>query len=124
MTPMSPGSPQQTATSAGITDTRVVAAQIFCDLRAGEMLDASFDRRTARLHTVTGEAVIVDFPAELADEIQDALREPAAFEGVITFDPATTTVKRVELRRISIPETLPFDSSADDPPLRLVHPDQ
>lgn len=45
---MSPGSPQQTATSAGITDTRVVAAQIFGDLRAGEMLDASFDRRTAR----------------------------------------------------------------------------
>jgi 16S rRNA (cytosine967-C5)-methyltransferase len=45
---MSPGSPQQTATAAGITDTRVVAAQIFGDLRAGEMLDASFDRRTAR----------------------------------------------------------------------------
>src|SRR3954471_10931848 len=46
---MSPGSPQQTATPAGITDTRVVAAQIYGDLRAGEMLDASFDRRTARL---------------------------------------------------------------------------
>src|SRR3954462_15095197 len=45
---MSPGSPQQTATPAGITDTRVVAAQIYGDLRAGEMLDASFDRRTSR----------------------------------------------------------------------------
>lgn len=45
---MSPGSPQQTAPSSGITDTRIVAAQIFGDLRAGEMLDASFDRRTAR----------------------------------------------------------------------------
>src|SRR3954463_9775266 len=45
---MSRGSPQQTATPAGITDTRVVAAQIMGDLRAGEMLDASFDRRTAR----------------------------------------------------------------------------
>lgn len=45
---MSPGSPQQTATSSGITDTRIVAAQIVGDLRAGEMLDASFDRRTAR----------------------------------------------------------------------------
>src|ERR1043165_3174903 len=45
---MSRGSPQQTATSSAITDTRVVAAQIMGDLRAGEMLDASFDRRTAR----------------------------------------------------------------------------
>src|SRR3954471_22452777 len=46
--PMNRGSPQQTASPAAITDTRVVAAQIFGDLRAGEMLDASFDRRTSR----------------------------------------------------------------------------
>jgi 16S rRNA (cytosine967-C5)-methyltransferase len=45
---MSRSSPQQTATPAAITDTRVVAAQVLGDLRAGEMLDASFDRRTAR----------------------------------------------------------------------------
>ena len=45
---MSRSSPQQTATPAAITDTRVVAAQIYGDLRTGEMLDASFDRRTAR----------------------------------------------------------------------------
>src|SRR5215207_3692671 len=45
---MSRGSPQQTASPTAITDTRVVAAQIAGDLRAGEMLDASFDRRTSR----------------------------------------------------------------------------
>jgi len=45
---MNRGSPQQTASAVAITDTRVVAAQIFGDLRAGEMLDASFDRRTSR----------------------------------------------------------------------------
>ena len=45
---MNRGSPQQTASPSAITDTRVVAAQIMGDLRAGEMLDASFDRRTAR----------------------------------------------------------------------------
>jgi 16S rRNA (cytosine967-C5)-methyltransferase len=45
---MNRGSPQQTASPVAITDTRVVAAQIFGDLRAGEMLDASFDRRTGR----------------------------------------------------------------------------
>jgi 16S rRNA (cytosine967-C5)-methyltransferase len=38
----------QTASPAAITDTRVAAAQIAGDLRSGEMLDASFDRRTAR----------------------------------------------------------------------------
>ena len=45
---MNRGSPQQTAAPSAITDTRVVAAQIMGDLRAGEMLDASFDRRTSR----------------------------------------------------------------------------
>lgn len=38
----------RTASPTAITDTRVIAAQISGDLRAGELLDASFDRRTAR----------------------------------------------------------------------------
>ena len=38
----------RTATPSAITDTRVIAAQICGDLRAGELLDAAFDRRTAR----------------------------------------------------------------------------
>ena len=82
------------------------------DVLVGTLHAADFDRHTARLHTATGETVTVDFPAELADEIQEALREQAAFEGIITFDPNTATVKRVGLRRISAPEPLPFDSSA------------
>lgn len=82
------------------------------DVLVGTLREADFDHCTARLHTATGETVVVDFPAELADEIQEALREQAAFEGIITFDPNTATVKRVELRRISIPEPLPFDTSA------------
>jgi 16S rRNA (cytosine967-C5)-methyltransferase len=45
---MNRGSPQQTASPSAITDTRIVAAQIMGDLRAGEMLDAAFDRRTSR----------------------------------------------------------------------------
>jgi 16S rRNA (cytosine967-C5)-methyltransferase len=32
-----------------ITDSRIAAAQIYGELRAGELLDAAFDRRTARL---------------------------------------------------------------------------
>jgi hypothetical protein len=82
------------------------------DVVVGTLREADFDRRTARLHAATGETVTVEFPAELDDEIQEALRAQAAFEGIITFDPNTATIKRVELRRISTPEPLPFDASA------------
>jgi 16S rRNA (cytosine967-C5)-methyltransferase len=43
-----PEGPATIATTA-ITDSRVAAAQIYGELRAGELLDAAFDRRTARL---------------------------------------------------------------------------
>lgn len=39
----------RTLAPTSITDTRVAAAQIYGELRSGELLDASFDRRTARL---------------------------------------------------------------------------
>jgi hypothetical protein len=82
------------------------------DVLVGTLREADFDRRTARLLTATGETVTVDFPPELDDEIQEALRTQASFEGVVTFDPTTSTVKRVDLRHISTPEPLPFDTSA------------
>jgi hypothetical protein len=82
------------------------------DVLVGTLREDDFDSHTARLRTATGETVTVDFPVELEDQIQNALRERATFEGIVTFDPATTTVKRVDLRRISNPEPLPFDSSA------------
>ena len=82
------------------------------DVLLGTLREADFDRGTARLHLATGETVGVDFSAEHADDIQEALRGQAVFEGIITFDPTTTTVQRVELRRISNPEPLPFDPSA------------
>jgi 16S rRNA (cytosine967-C5)-methyltransferase len=42
------GGGTRTAPATAITDTRIAAAQIGGDLRTGELLDASFDRRTAR----------------------------------------------------------------------------
>jgi 16S rRNA (cytosine967-C5)-methyltransferase len=39
----------KTLATTSITDTRVAAAQIYGELRAGELLDAAFDHRTARL---------------------------------------------------------------------------
>ena len=44
------GEGSRTATRAsGVTDARLVAAEICADLRKGELLDATFDRRTTRL---------------------------------------------------------------------------
>jgi 16S rRNA (cytosine967-C5)-methyltransferase len=44
------GSEQSVApTRGGVTDARTAAAETCADLRAGELLDASFDRRTVRL---------------------------------------------------------------------------
>jgi len=82
------------------------------DVVVGTLREADFDRRTARLHTATGETVFVDFPTELDDQIQEALRGQAAFEGIVAFDPTTATVRRVQLRRVSSPEPLPLDTSA------------
>ena len=37
------------ATRAAVTDARAAAAEICADLRSGDLLDSSFDRRTAQL---------------------------------------------------------------------------
>ena len=47
MTPSGPHS--ATATRAGVTDARIAAAETLADLRAGTLLDAAFDRRSAGL---------------------------------------------------------------------------
>src|ERR1041385_2654510 len=42
-------SPARKAPSPAVTDARRAAADVCTDLRSGELLDAAFDRRTARL---------------------------------------------------------------------------
>ena len=79
------------------------------DVLVGSLREADFDKRTARLHTSSGEVVVVEFPPEMADRIQEALRGQARFQGLVSYDPMTATARRVEVRRISSPETLPFD---------------
>src|SRR5258708_32816966 len=43
------GRPVTSSQHAGVTDTRIAAAAICADLRAGALLDGSFDRRSAAL---------------------------------------------------------------------------
>jgi hypothetical protein len=89
------------------------------DVLVGSLREADFDRRTSRLRTSSGETVVVAFPPELDDQVQEALRSQAYFEGIVTFDPTTATARRVELRRISNPEALPFDSEEFWTPLSV-----
>lgn len=80
------------------------------DVLVGSLREADFDRRTARLRATSGESIVVAFPPELADDVQQALRSQAQFEGLVTYDASTATARRVELRRISTPDALPFDA--------------
>ena len=73
---------------------------------AGLLFEADFERRTARVRTVTGEPVEVVFDEELADEIYEALRQRSQFEGEVTFDPVTNSIKSVKLRRVTRTEQL------------------
>jgi hypothetical protein len=82
------------------------------DVLMGSLREADFDRYTARLRTASNETVVVSFPPELEDDVHEALRGQAQFEGEVTYDPATATAKRVHLRRVSSPVSLPFDMEA------------
>jgi len=70
------------------------------DKVAGTLVEADFERNTARLRTPTNQAVVVSFSAELADDIQQALRQPTALEGRVTYDPGTSVAVSVELRAV------------------------
>jgi hypothetical protein len=53
----------------------------------GTLVEADFERFSARLRTPTNDAISVTFPPDLADAITEALRRPAEFEGEVTYDP-------------------------------------
>lgn len=80
------------------------------DVLVGVLREADFDRSTARLRASSGESVSVASPPELADDVQQALRSQAQFEGLVTYDVTTAVARRVGLRHISAPAPLPFDA--------------
>jgi hypothetical protein len=72
----------------------------------GVLVEADFERHTARVRRPGGDPVGIQFPPELADEIQEALRKQAEFEGEVRYDPKTMQARDVQLRRIVRPEQL------------------
>jgi hypothetical protein len=70
------------------------------EMLVGTLVEADFERMSARLRDPYGRPVEVVFPEELSDEIQVALRQQAQFTAHLFFDPKTQTARRVELREV------------------------
>lgn len=70
------------------------------DSVVGVLVEADFEKNTARLRTSRDRRIAVSFDPELADTIQDALRRQAEFEGEVEYDPKTLEARAVKLRRI------------------------
>lgn len=84
------------------------------DRIAGTLVEADFERSTARLRTPEGRAVSVQFDGPLANEIQVALRHPAQLEGTVHFDPRTSLITSVEMRRVVRADQLVLGLASED----------
>lgn len=73
---------------------------------SGTLVEADFERNTAHVRTLRGDLIDVIFDKDQADEIQEALRQQSAFEGEVTVDPITNSVKTVRLRQLVRTEQL------------------
>jgi hypothetical protein len=71
------------------------------DSVSGVLFEADFERHTAKVRTQAGGVVEVIFDDDQAEAIKEALREASEFEGDVTFDPVTASVRSVRLRRLT-----------------------
>jgi hypothetical protein len=69
-------------------------------LLVGTLVEADFEAFRARLRSPEGRAVAVSFDPSMADEIHQALREPATVEGWITYDPVDQAARAINPRRV------------------------
>ena len=74
----------------------------------GILVEADFERSTARLRTPTGDGIAVTFTSEQADDIQQALRQQTEVEGRATYDAASDRLVSLELRRLVTAPQLPL----------------
>lgn len=72
----------------------------------GTLMEADFEKHTARLRRPEGDSVTVKFPPNLEDEVQSALREQASLEGTVSYDPDEMSARSIKLRTIERPRQL------------------
>jgi len=89
------------------------------DAVVGLLFEADFERYTARLRLPAGGIVTVSFPAELADDVQRALRAETQLEGWVRYDTRTGAATSVETATVVRAEQLLLDdgrwSFSDNP---------
>jgi hypothetical protein len=84
------------------------------DSVVGTLVEADFQRHTARVVTSDQQAVTVTFGEGQSDEIQTALRRPGEFEGRIEYDPRSGAARSVELVRIVPPRSPAFLPASEE----------
>jgi hypothetical protein len=84
------------------------------DSLVGVLVEADFERNTARLRTSSERRIAVTFESEFADQIQEGLRRQAELSGEVEYDPKTLEARSVKLRRIIEPEQLSVGLEASD----------
>lgn len=89
------------------------------DTLVGELVEADFEKRTARLKTQAGADVVVSFGEDLAHDIHWALPPghdpmPIQFEGRVTYDPHVGVARSVTLHRIASDEQLMVGLDIED----------
>lgn len=67
----------------------------------GTLVEADFERMTARLRTPSDRQIKVTFEDSQADDIHEALRQKAELEGVVKYDSTTKEAISVETRSIT-----------------------
>ena len=84
------------------------------DRIVGTLVEADFEKRTARLRTPEGKALVAQFADDLAGDIQMALRRPAELEGRVSLDPRTSQATSVELRQVRRADQLALGLEPDE----------
>ena len=79
-------SPETLPRTAGVTDARLVAAEVCADVRRGELLDVAFDRRSALLDA--RELLLLDGAKALYSDVLDLVERRLRTGALIVADNA------------------------------------
>lgn len=74
----------------------------------GSLVEADFEKKTARLQPAAGPPVTVSFPDDLADLVHGSLRNITEVAGHVTYDPKTHLPARVEVAQVMLAAPLDF----------------
>ena len=80
----------------------------------GTLVEADFERMTARLRTPSDRQIKVTFEDNQADDIHEALRQKAELEGVVKYDSTTKEAISVETRSITRTYRVALDLAEED----------